>query len=225
MKLKIDLHIHSSRYSSCSVLSPNQLCQVALDRGLNAVAITEHHHQWSKEEIAALQARYPALKLYAGVEISCTDGHDYVVLGMDAGAYHPHPMSYDKLWRLLDAHPGAFVFIAHCFRFSTDESGLAERAVDGLEMASYNILARHSSGNGRVALAHEQLYHAWQQKMGWTGFYNSDGHSPKMVGTFYNLIETDEIPPHERALIHLLRHARVQGVQNDDLIRASRDRR
>ena len=67
MLLNIDLHTHTRRYSLCSILSPDKLCEVAVARGLNALVITEHHHQWSKDEIAVLQARHPAIKLYAGV--------------------------------------------------------------------------------------------------------------------------------------------------------------
>jgi hypothetical protein len=222
--LKIDLHTHTSRYSSCSVLSPEALCEVAIRQGLNALAITEHHHQWSAGEIAALQARYPALKLYAGVEISCTDGHDYVVLGLDAGAYTPHPMSYAQLQSLLDRRPGAFVFVAHCFRYSTDESGLAGRQIDGIEVGNYNVLARPQPEDGPAAIAHLALYRRWQQRMGWIALYNSDAHSAGMVGIFYNLIETpDGIPQDEEALIRLLRQGPVRGFQDDVRIRLALD--
>ena len=91
MLLKIDLHTHTNIYSGCSILAPERLCELALERGLNGLAITEHHYQWQQSELAALQARFPALKLYAGVEISCLDGRDYVVLGLQGGAYQPMP--------------------------------------------------------------------------------------------------------------------------------------
>jgi hypothetical protein len=226
MLLNVDLHTHTSRYSPCSILSPQTLCEVAIERGLNALAITEHHYQWSQDEIAGLQARYPALKLYAGVEISCTDGHDYVVLGLEAGAYWPHPMSYARLRSMLDAYPGAFVFVAHCFRLSSDEGGLADREIDGIEMGNYNILARPQPSEGPVVVRYAELYRKWQQEMGWIGLYNSDGHSAKMVGTFYNQIQAPDgvsggIPRDERALIRLLRCAEVRGVQDAGLIRGA----
>jgi predicted metal-dependent phosphoesterase TrpH len=218
--LKIDLHTHTSRYSSCSRLSPGALCEIAMRRGLDALAITEHHHQWSAGEIAALQARYPALKLYAGVEISCTDGHDYVVLGLDGGPYVPHPMPYRRLRSLLARHPGAFVFVAHPFRYSTAEDGLAGREIDGIEVGNYNVLARPQPERGPAVIEHLALCRKWQRKMGWIALYNSDGHNADMVGTFYNRIAApDGIPPDEAALIRLLRQGQVHPFQDDDLIR------
>jgi hypothetical protein len=224
--LKLDLHTHTARYSPCSQLSPNALCETALARGLDAVAITEHHHQWPAAEIAELQDRYPALKLYAGVEISCTDGHDYVVFGLDAGAYQPHPMPYARLQAMLDAHPGSFCFVAHCFRFSTDESGLEERAIQGIEMGSWNMLARRQAKSGPVIIAHQALYLHWQQRMGWIPLYNSDAHSARMVGVFCNLIDVPEggLPEDARGLCQLLRQAAIRPFEDRTRIPGARRR-
>lgn len=218
MLLNIDLHVHTNLYSGCSILAPEELCELALERGLNALAITEHHYQWQKSELTALQARFPALKLYAGVEISCLDGRDYVALGLKGGAYEPMP--YGQLQTLLETHSGSFCFVAHAFRHNDREEGLAERAIDGIEVASYNILARPQPADGAPAIVRAALYAHWQQKMGWVGLYNSDGHAPKMIGLFYNQIETsDGIPADEAALGRLLRQGPVHGVANPALIR------
>lgn len=220
MILNIDLHTHTNRYSRCSILSPEALCEIAIERGLNALAITEHHYQWSAQEIAGLQAKFPSLKLYGGIEISCTDGRDYVILGLDPDTHHPSTISGTHLRALLDAHPGAFAFVAHCFRHSDNQDGLAGMAIDGIEVASHNILARPQPASGPIVRVRAALYDKWQQRMGWIPLYNSDGHSRRMVGTFYNRIETlDGMPRDEAALIHLLRGAEIEGIQNDDLIR------
>lgn len=222
MPLKIDLHTHTDRYSRCARHSPEQLCETALACGLDALSITEHHQQWSPAEIAALQARYPALKLYAGVEITCTDGHDYVILGLDAGSYHPNPMSYARLRTLLDARPGAFAFVAHCFRFSDDESGLDKLAIDGIEMASCNMLVRPQPSGGPAKIAREALYRRWQQKRDWVALYNSDAHSVTTMGLFYNLVDAPSGPPaDEIALARLLRTAPIHPFENPERIRAA----
>lgn len=219
MLLKIDLHVHTKRYSLCSILSPEKLCEVALQRGLNAVVIMEHNHQWSRTEIAGLQAQYPSLKLYAGVEIDCTDGRHYGILGLDAGSYQPNPMPYPELRARLDDHPDAFSFIAHCFRYSDDETELDKRQVDGFELGNYNLLVRPQPVSGPIVLKRAGLHRQWQQKMGWKALYNSDTHSEKTLGTFYNVIETEKIPPDEAALAGLLRQADIQPFQDDALIR------
>jgi hypothetical protein len=222
MRFNIDLHTHTSRYSSCSVLSPQALCEIALERGLHALAITEHQHQWSKPELAALQKQYPALKLYRGVEVSCGDGHDYIVLGMADADRVYHGMGYEELRALVDASPGAFVFIAHCFRHSGSEAGLARRQIDGIEMASHNILARPQPPSGPATIVRAELYRTWRDKMGWIGLYNSDGHSRAMVGTFYNQIEASPgLPQDELALAALLRRAEIRGIENTALARSA----
>ncbi len=220
MPFNLDLHTHTSFYSSCARISPDRLCQVAIQRGLHALAITEHHYQWHPDELAALQARYPALKLYAGVEITCTDGHDYVVLGLSPGHYSPWPMPYTRLEAMLKAHPDAFAFIAHCFRYSTDEGDLDRRdAVEGIEVASYNILPRPFHSPAEATIKRHDLYVKWQRKMGWLALYNSDAHIEAAVGMFYNRVEADDGPPaDERSLAQLLRRAQVRGVRNDELI-------
>jgi hypothetical protein len=220
--VNLDLHTHTNLYSGCSILSPEALCQTALERGLHALAITEHHYQWSAREIARLQEAFPALKLYAGVEISCTDGFDYVVLGLEAGLYQPHPMPYEQLRTLVDAGPASFIFVAHPFRHNAKEGTLAERALDGIEMASYNLLDRDPPAGGPIEIVRAGLRQAWRDKMGWTGLCNSDGHSRRMVGTFYNQIETgDGMPPDEEALIALLRQGEVRCVRDEAQIRAA----
>jgi len=222
MTLKIDLHTHTRRYSRCARLSPEQLCETALDCGLDALVITEHHHQWSPDEIAELQARCPALKLYAGVELTCTDGHDYVILGLEPGPYHPNPTSYAHVHALIDAHPGAFSFVAHCFRYSDDESGLDEVTIEGIEMASYNLLVRPQPPSGPALIAREALYRRWQQQRGWIPLYNSDAHSVAMVGLFYNLVDAPSGPPEdEMALGELLRTAEIRPCEDRARIRAA----
>ena len=218
MTLHIDLHTHTNVYSRCSILSPKALCETALARGLDAIAITEHHYAWTPREIAHLQARTP-LKLYAGVEISCTDGRDYVVLGLPPGAYGT--MSYAQLRALCDAHPGTFVYIAHAFRNGAHEEGLDARRVDGLEVGSWNVLARPQPEEGAVEIVRRALYEKWRTRMGWIALCNSDGHSRKMVGTFHNEIEgANGVPADEAALIDLLRSAEVRCACDPALIRA-----
>ena len=222
MILNIDLHTHTRRYSRCSVLSPDDLCQAAIACGLHALAITEHQYQWSPAELAELQARYPTLKLYAGVEIGCADGHDYVALGLEPGGY-PARMPYARLQARLDAHPGAFCFVAHCFRYSEDEGGLAARQIDGIEVGSYNTLARPQPASGPPAIARLEQYLRWQREMGWIALYNSDAHADKMVGTFYNVVETasGRPPVDVAALRHLLCNTEVRGFQDEERIRAA----
>ena len=42
MKIKIDLHVHTN-YSPCALLKPEEIEKIALEHGLNGVAITDHN--------------------------------------------------------------------------------------------------------------------------------------------------------------------------------------
>src|SRR2546427_11494433 len=66
LKLKLDLHVHTSR-SSDAFTSPKQLAIICRDRGLDGLAITDHNvlSVDSSDEVVFLQ----------GIEISTRAGH------------------------------------------------------------------------------------------------------------------------------------------------------
>ena len=78
--MKIDHHIHTSRYSPDSSIDPIKLVERASSVGLDAVVITEHDYQWQADELAVLGARAPALRVFSGAEISAREGH-FLVYG------------------------------------------------------------------------------------------------------------------------------------------------
>jgi hypothetical protein len=125
----------------------------------------------------------------------------------------------------LDVRLDTFCFVAHCFRFSRNARDLAERAIDGIEMASYNLLARRQPARGPVRILRRRLYERWQRRMGWVPLYNSDAHNASMVGLFYNLVEAlpgtpGGAPGDERALSRLLRRARIRPYADRARIQA-----
>lgn len=84
MPWRVDLHVHTRRYSPCAeLLDPDRLPEVMAARGLHGVVITEHDYLWSVEEIAALNRHLNGRRIYRGVEISSRNGH-FLVIGMDA---------------------------------------------------------------------------------------------------------------------------------------------
>lgn len=85
MGLMIDLHIHTKRYSACSVLDPERLIARAIEVGLDGLVLTEHHHQWTEDELAKLResAQDPGFILLAGFEYTSTMG-DILVYGLEA---------------------------------------------------------------------------------------------------------------------------------------------
>ena len=76
MTARIDIHLHTNRYSPDSDISPEQLIVDAKAAGLTALAITEHDTLWPIEELAELNARPEAngLTILGGVEVSAMEG-------------------------------------------------------------------------------------------------------------------------------------------------------
>jgi hypothetical protein len=120
----LDLHIHTTRYSTaCSLLEPRRLMAGMLELGLDGGAITEHDYPWSQAELDSLKrdCRAEHLFLVSGKEVESAAGH-ILVFG-HAGSLPPlcplpdlvgrvheqggvavwaHPLRYGRLDRVPD---------------------------------------------------------------------------------------------------------------------------
>lgn len=72
--MKVELHLHTSRYSGCATATPAELMRKLIETGYQAVYITEHDAVWREEEIARLQEDFPAIRIFPGVELSLGTG-------------------------------------------------------------------------------------------------------------------------------------------------------
>ncbi len=83
MTLRIDLHAHTNRYSSCSLIDPSRLIVQAVKAGLDGLVITEHQRQWEPAELDALLAESGenGFLLLAGFEYTTTAG-DLLIYGL-----------------------------------------------------------------------------------------------------------------------------------------------
>lgn len=87
MTLRLDTHLHTRRHSPCSSIDERLLVSRAIHAKLNGVVITEHHYQWSDEELAELREESlapPNFLLLAGFEYSSRKG-DILVYGLKPG--------------------------------------------------------------------------------------------------------------------------------------------
>jgi hypothetical protein len=79
----IDLHCHTAGLSACSSLQPEELVDIARERGIDALCLTEHDRWWDSAELAAL-AKRTAFPVFAGVELTLAGGH-YLGYGLEPG--------------------------------------------------------------------------------------------------------------------------------------------
>lgn len=184
MSSRIDLHLHTSRYSPDSDITPEQMIADALAAGLTALAITEHDTLWPLEELAELNARPEArgLAIMGGVEVSAREGH-FLCFGLKSLADVEPGILLRDLLREVAGQGGAMV-AAHPYRWDQpfDEIITAHGPVfQGLERASKNV---EPQGRQRV----EGLLKQFPHLMG-TG--SSDAHQPGQIGCYFTEFDTE----------------------------------
>jgi hypothetical protein len=111
----VDLHLHTTRGSADSNLSPKDLIERARVIGIGAVCITEHDNIWDLKEIAAIAADAGVLCL-RGMEVTTEMGH-IGVFGLNeyvGGIY-----KLRELRKVVDGLGGIMV-ANHPFRYKLD---------------------------------------------------------------------------------------------------------
>lgn len=174
--MKIDHHLHTTRYSPDSVIEPDQLLEYAVKHGLEGVVITEHDAQWRPDELAELSARAGGLVVLSAVEVSCREGH-FLTYGLPDAGEVPPGVTLRELIEVARRH-GAAIVAAHPYRWDQDfDQILAEHgasAFDALELVSNNVLP---DMRPRIAEA------ARRHGLATTG--SSDAHEPATLGCYF----------------------------------------
>lgn len=178
--MRIDHHLHTTRYSPDSVIDPRALIDRARAIGLDGVVITEHDAQWRPDELADIERLAAPLRFFSGVEVSAREGH-FLVYGLpDLDEIGPGIELKDLL--AVVAGRGAAIVAAHPFRWDQPFDEIVAKhgpVFDGLELVSNNI-TRDTRAKTRALLK--------KHAMGATG--SSDGHALNDVGCYYT--EFDE---------------------------------
>ncbi|MGE4299544.1 MAG: PHP domain-containing protein [Desulfovibrionaceae bacterium] len=204
--------MHTSPLSHCSTITPGALCAQALAHGLDAVVLTEHDTWRDPRDLASLRARFPALRIYMGVEIALAEGYDVVHVGNAAHLPNPAGHTMASLARTLAPHrDDCFLFVAHPFRFVDRWTTALEYILghmDGIEMLSVNILRRaHAACNGLFVPTTWPLYQEALARYPVTPLYNSDAHHVLAVGAVASDIPTATPPDDETGLARLLKQS------------------
>jgi predicted metal-dependent phosphoesterase TrpH len=172
---KFDHHLHTSRHSPDSIISPQVLIARARAVGLDGVVITEHDYLWKPDELAELAARAGDLMVFAGAEVSTREGH-FLVYGLPDLDLAPCGVGLAELLEVVRRHDAAIV-AAHPFRWDQDFAALVARhgpVFDALELVSNNVTAETRRKTAELLGLHP---------MGATG--SSDGHEPAVIGCYY----------------------------------------
>jgi predicted metal-dependent phosphoesterase TrpH len=178
--MKVELHLHTNRYSACAVATPGEFMRRLVEIGYEAVYITEHDAVWSEWEIAQLQAGHPLIRIFPGLErtLSAESMQHLLILGTTDPAYLQMEDPAEVLEKA--RAEGHLTILAHPFRWE-GAAGMLDSGLrpDALECYSSNHTAAEAA---RAAQAAERLKLALVN----TG----DSHGLHSLNRFW--IETDQ---------------------------------
>ena len=213
----VDLHVHTTRKSSDSSLSPTELIQEAKRIGLDGVCLTEHGGPWDRHEFQRFAEQHDLL-LVRAMEVETDMGH-ITVFGLDG--YRSGINKARELRRCVD-EVGGFMVVAHPFRglFNVPESrnllysnGLApsgpeeamEHPVFGLVDAVEVANAGNSDQENRFALRVAEL-------LGKPCVGGSDAHSVHGLGGCLTVFE--DTVRSEEEFVEALRSGRFHAAMD-----------
>jgi predicted metal-dependent phosphoesterase TrpH len=198
----IDMHIHTYRYSGCSMLDPVDIVRRAEELGLGGIVLTEHDCTWSGAEIEELrQQTGTELLILRGQEVSSPGGHVLVY-----GCYEIlDTLSTSELLRYVHAR-GAVALPSHPFRFGDFTMESLETLKDQLGgFDGFEAL------NGNQNAAQNAFgMDAWE-KLDIPAIGGSDGHFIEMIGRYVTEFE-GEIRE-EQDLVREIRAGRCRPVR------------
>lgn len=197
--MKIDLHVHSSERSPCAVSGEAEQILAAIERGLDALAFTDHGQLIPPEHLDALNRAYAPFRIFGGIEITLLEREDVLVLGVHDPVLESRQWTYPELHALV-RDQGGWIALAHPFRYRpTIDIDLQRYPPDALECCSSNIVPQNQPRIRELA-----------RQLGLQVVCNSDAHATRSLGVGYNLLA--ETLADENALIHLLRAGKFTGV-------------
>jgi len=186
--VRIDLHVHTGRYSQCAELvDPYLMAEWATRAGIDGVVVTDHDVLWAEEEMLHLRCTCPGVRFYRGME--CSLEH-VVVIGLDDAGMLQRGASLSEVADY--ARPrGAVVILAHPYR-DADPLTLPLDLVDAVEVGSTSFTAEEAKAACRLAV-----------RLGKPQVACSDAHSLSRIG--YGCTEFARLPGDEGELAEMIR--------------------
>lgn len=189
----IDMHLHTTRGASDSMLNPDDLIAEAQRVGLTGVNITEHDRMWESWDLAPFRKQHSPTFVSNGMEVSTDMGH---ILAIGLKGYQSGIRHLEKLRTIADEQ-GAFLVVAHPFRHFFDPVHFKR---EGKE--PFNLTPEQAAKLPVFQLVHgievlngcntpRENYFALQvaKILGKPGTGGSDAHSTQGIGYFTAVFE------------------------------------
>ncbi len=185
--MRLDLHIHTTLGSACSVMSPDEMMKSALEADLDGVCITEHNRIWKPEQADGLSQKY-GIAVFRGIEITTTGG-DILVFGLDEepqGMMTPHQLRQ----RVDEAQ--AVAIAAHPFRgFLLFGFGMLQMSVDDAkDNPTFSQVHGLEICNSKVTDEENEFARTVAEMMGLIKLGGSDAHDIDGVGSCVTVFDS-----------------------------------
>ncbi|MFQ6051549.1 MAG: PHP-associated domain-containing protein [Candidatus Hydrothermarchaeota archaeon] len=172
--MKVDLHVHTTKGSPCSKLTPKELVLRARELGLDGVCITEHGNFNGKK----IRSSDQDLIILYGVEIRSNQG-DFLVYGLEDS------IPFGDAQTVIDECKGmgCAIFVAHPYRFSVPSLGdliYELKDYDGIEVLNGNA-TKDQNFSAKKA----------QKDLKCKGIGGSDAHDKKKIAKYVTVFENE----------------------------------
>lgn len=194
---KVDLHVHTS-HSGDNDAEPEAVLLAAIDRGLDAVAFTEHYYYGASSYAERLAERYKGvITVLRGVEFSAREGH-CLVFGVDTDRLG---LKYPSISELAYAvgRAGGVVIPSHPYRRGSGIGDLVYSTPGIIALEGCNGCNLHAMNTAAIEAANAM-------GIPYTG--GSDAHFPSDVGGCYTVFES---PVTQENLVAQLRAGKFTG--------------
>ena len=175
----VETHCHTSEHSSCSHVGALDLVRRACEVGIQAIVLTDHHYQWSEDELADLRRRAGLSEVFvilAGQEAETHDFGHVLIYGAKATI----PAMRISLLQVREQNPDAAFIWAHPYRDKAipDPDRLLDPLIDGVEVlnSNYSVL--------EAARALKD-WHTYK----FTATSGTDTHAPSYAGVYPTLFD------------------------------------
>lgn len=174
MQVKADLHVHST-YSSDSVITPKELVFYAKNRGLTAVAVTDHNQVDGARKIAS----ETDFLIIPGIEISSLGGH---IVGLNVDELVPHGLSAEETVDRIHSTGGVAIACHPYGLFKGSVGRYVTKRFDAVETRNATSFPFKNASRKAESLA---------QRLGLPRVAGTDAHIPESIGIAYTLVECE----------------------------------
>ncbi len=202
---RIDLHVHTRRYSPCAIATATEMIRAAILAGLDGIAITEHGVEYDRELLRQERERagLSEFVVLVGQEVACYAHGRYAGEFLVFGCHPPvDPGSTCEPEELVRAvhERGGIVIAAHPFRYSLEVGrGQCALGVDAVEVLNANC------DDERNYLARQAA-----EAAGLPQVAGSDAHTVRVVGRY--VTEFDVPVRTEEELVREVKEGRCRAV-------------